>query len=175
LLYCRNCGEEISKGATYCSKCGTKVSPRDPLVLASWGDRVIAWLIDMILLSVVLGWLALPGLRWMPRIGEIVVPNWVPFIDFGLRNLVYFVYWMLLEGYYGQSLGKMIMGIKVTDIDGGPMNIDKAAIQSIGKAFLLPLDCILGWILYLSNRQRLFNYLSETLVLKKYKRPKSTS
>jgi len=42
----------------------------------------------------------------------------------------------------------------------------QAAIESIGKAFLLPLDCIIGWILYPSRRQRLFNYLSDTIVVR---------
>jgi uncharacterized RDD family membrane protein YckC len=71
---------------------------------------------------------------------------------------------MLMEGLYGQSLGKMIMKLKVTRLDGKPTNLTQAAIQSVGKAFLLPLDCILGWILYPTKRQRLFNYLSETIV-----------
>jgi hypothetical protein len=36
----------------------------------------------------------------------------------------------------------------------------QAAVESVGKAFLLPLDCLLGWIL------RIFNYLSETIVIR---------
>jgi hypothetical protein len=46
--------------------------------------------------------------------------------------------------------------------------MQQAAVQSIGKAFLLPLDLILGWFLYPSKQQRLFNNLSETVVLKKF-------
>jgi uncharacterized RDD family membrane protein YckC len=91
----------------------------------------------------------------------------VPFVDFGFKNVIYFVYWTFLEGTYGQSVGKMAMKIEVAHLDGGPIDTVKATIQSIGKAFLLPLDCILGWILYPSRQQRLFNYLSETVVLRK--------
>jgi hypothetical protein len=36
----------------------------------------------------------------------------------------------------------------------------------VGKAFLLPLDLLLGWILYPRRRQRLFNHISETIVIK---------
>jgi uncharacterized RDD family membrane protein YckC len=93
-------------------------------------------------------------------------PTWVPFVDFGLSNVVQFLYWMLMEGAYGQSLGKMLMRIKVARLDGSPINMGQAALQSLGKAFLLPLDCLLGWILYPRRRQRLFNYLSETVVVK---------
>jgi uncharacterized RDD family membrane protein YckC len=58
------------------------------------------------------------------------------------------------------------MRIKAARLDGSPINMGQAALQSLGKAFLLPLDCLLGWILYPRRRQRLFNYLSETVVVK---------
>ena len=164
--YCKSCGEEIPYGVRYCPKCGARIEAAG-LALASWGERFVAWLIDMVLLSIVLAWFRLPGFYWIPRMWGGVVPHWIPFVDFGFNNVVYFLYWALLEGAYGQSLGKMAMKIQVTGLDGGPMGSTGAAIQSIGKAFLLPLDCILGWILYPLRQQRLFNNLSETVVLKK--------
>jgi uncharacterized RDD family membrane protein YckC len=42
----------------------------------------------------------------------------------------------------------------------------QAALESVGKAFLLPLDLILGWILHPRKRQRILNYLSGTIVLR---------
>jgi len=87
-------------------------------------------------------------------------------MDFGASNIIYFLYWMLSEGAYGQSIGKMIMRIKVTKMDGGLPNLGQAAIESIGKAFLLPIDVIVGWIFYSKRRQRLFSYLSNTIVVK---------
>ena len=71
-----------------------------------------------------------------------------------------------MEGIYGQSIGKMAMKIKVTKLDGKPVDLKYAAIESIGKAFLLPIDCIIGWILYKDKNQRLLNYISETIVVK---------
>ncbi len=166
--YCKNCGEEIPRDATFCSKCGARVEEATGLVLATWGERLIAYIIDTLLLGIAIGWLTLPGLRWMPRTWGVTFPNWIPFVDFGFRNVVYFFYWMFLEQMYGQSVGKMAMKIRVADLDGGPLTMQQAAVQSIGKAFLLPLDLILGWFLYPSKQQRLFNNLSETVVLKKY-------
>jgi uncharacterized RDD family membrane protein YckC len=61
----------------------------------------------------------------------------------------------------------MAVRIRVADLDGNPIGTTTAAVQSVGKAFLLPLDCLLGWFLYSRRQQRLFNYLSETVVLKK--------
>lgn len=71
-----------------------------------------------------------------------------------------------MEGLYGQSIGKMALKLKVTHVNDSSINIMHAAIESIGKSFLLPIDCILGWILYSEKKQRLFNYISNTIVVK---------
>jgi uncharacterized RDD family membrane protein YckC len=168
MKYCKNCGEEISRGAAFCPKCGARVERATDLVLATWGERLVAYIIDVVLLGIVVGWFSLPGFRWMPHMWGLTFPNWIPFVDFGFRNVVYFLYWMFLEQVYGQSVGKMAMKIKVADLDGRQVSMQQAAVQGIGKAFLLPLDCLLGWFLYPARQQRLFNYLSETVVLKKY-------
>jgi hypothetical protein len=59
----------------------------------------------------------------------------------------------------------MALNIKITKLDGRSVDWLSAAIESVGKAFLLPIDCIIGWILYGEKRQRLFNYISETIVV----------
>ena len=165
--YCKNCGEEVPRGTAYCAKCGSRVQAQTGLVLATWGERALAYIIDTMLLGFVLVWFALPGLRIIPHVWGGDMMNWIPFVDFGFRNIIYFVYWFFMEQTYGQSLGKMAMRIEVTDIDGGRLDVNQTAIQALGKAFLLPLDIILGWIMYPSMQQRLFNNLSKTVVLKK--------
>ena len=165
--YCKNCGEEVSQNAAFCPKCGSRVQAQTGLVLATWSERVIAYIIDTMLLGLVLVWFALPGLRLIPMVIGGDMLNWIPFVDFGFRNVIYFVYWLFMEQTYGQSLGKMAMRIEVTDLDGGRLDMNQTAIQALGKAFLLPLDLILGWIMYPSAQQRLFNSLSKTIVLKK--------
>lgn len=168
--YCKNCGAELPEGAAYCPKCGTPVQlpPTAPgPELADWGERFIAWLIDIIIIGIFLSpikflvWLQWPGFIWAPHF-----LRWIPFVDFGLDNLIYFLYWTIMEGAYGQSIGKMIIKIKVTQLNGKPMDVVQALIESLGKAFLLPIDCIIGWILHPTKKQRLFNYISETITVK---------
>ena len=164
---CGNCGSELPGGAAYCPKCGTVVQAVEQPKLAYWSERFIAWLIDIVIIGAIVGfirvfvWVTWPGYVWAPG-----VPSWIPFVDFGTSNVVYLLYWMLSEGIYGQSIGKMIMRIKMTQMDGMVPNMGHAAIESIGKAFLLPIDVIVGWIFYSKRRQRLFNYLSNTIVVK---------
>jgi len=164
---CKNCGSELPEGAAFCPKCGIAVMAVAELKRAYWGERFLAWLIDFVILSAIVTvlrffvWVGWPGYVWAPG-----VPGWVPFSDFGTSNIVYFLYWMLSDGMYGQSFGKLVMKIKVTRLDGRLPNMAQAAIESIGKAFLLPIDVLVGWILYPSRRQRLFNYLSDTIVVR---------
>jgi uncharacterized RDD family membrane protein YckC len=180
--YCKKCGTELPEGAKYCPVCGTplttEAAPAAPvtqaapeaqvasgLKLAFWGERFVAWLLDAIIIGIVvliLGLFSLvAGLTWWSG-----WPGWVPFFNFNVGGVIYFLYWMLMDGLYGQSFGKMIMRLKIKRVDGGQINMGAAALESLGKAFLLPLDCLLGWILYPKRRQRIFNYLSETIVVK---------
>jgi hypothetical protein len=49
---------------------------------------------------------------------------------------------------------------------GNTVDLKTAAIESFGKAFLLPLDVLLGWIFTNDKRQRIFNRASNTIVIK---------
>lgn len=166
--YCRNCGAKVPEEATYCPNCGTPVAVAAAAlsrpVLAGWGERFVAWLIDMVILGIVtaplnwyVSWTFLP---WMP--GYL---RFIPFVDLGLSNIIYLLYWTFMEGNFDQSIGKMVMRLKVTQSDGGRIDMVHAAIESIGKAFLLPLDCIVGWIFFPAKCQRLFSYISDTVVV----------
>ncbi|MCW4021289.1 MAG: RDD family protein [Candidatus Bathyarchaeota archaeon] len=167
--YCRNCGVKLPEETAFCQNCGTpvKIAAEPRLEVADWGERFVAWLIDIILIGVFLTPTKYFLAWWWPSFGW--TPSflrWVPFVDFGLDNIIYFLYWLIMEGTYGQSIGKMALKLKVTRLNGEPLDMGLAAVESIGKAFLLPIDCIIGWILYAGKNQRLFNYISETIVVK---------
>jgi len=163
--YCKNCGAELAEGVAYCSKCGTYIVVRT--ILANWGERFVAWIIDIIIIGILLlplkfiTWITWSSFTWTPQF-----LRWIPFFDFGVDNIFHFLYWTFLEGTNGRSLGKMIMKIKVTQLNGEHTGLTHAAIESLGKAFLLPLDCIIGCIFYPNKKQRLFNYISETIIVK---------
>jgi uncharacterized RDD family membrane protein YckC len=177
--YCKKCGKELPEGAKYCPVCGTAVSTEEAPVtrvasadssfsgvkLAFWWERFVAWLIDAVIVGVVVGILGLfslfAGLTWWSG-----WPSWLPFFNFNVGGVIYFLYWLLMDGAYGQSFGKMVMRLKVRRLDGGQIGMGAAAVESMGKAFLLPLDCLLGWLIYPKRRQRIFNYISETIVVK---------
>lgn len=82
----------------------------------------------------------------------------------GFHAILLFLYWTFLEGYRGQSLGKMVLGIAVVGSAGEQIGFKDAAVESFGKAFLLPLDLIIGILADQGKGQRLFNRLSNTIV-----------
>ena len=126
----------------------------DELVAASWSDRFWAWLIDVLLMSLI--WhrvVMVQGIDPMQLDAMLMLSG------------LMFVYWTALEGYRGQSLGKMLLNIVVVGPYGEAIGFGDSALQSFGKAFLLPLDCLIGLLAYRGKRQRLFNRLSDTVVV----------
>jgi uncharacterized RDD family membrane protein YckC len=139
--------------------------PGMTLYLAKWSTRFWAWLIDVILvvlfLNIVQGILkpfVLINFLWDYL-------HWNPF-ELGFWSLFFFLYWMISEGYKGQSFGKMVMNIKVVQRDGTKIRYRSAAIESLGKAILLPVDCLIGWFGMPGTKLRLFNRISNTIVIK---------
>jgi uncharacterized RDD family membrane protein YckC len=155
MVFCKSCGKEIAEDAEFCPACGARQNVSE-LVLATWGERFLALIIDAILVGMVAG--IIRPVYW--------APTHMPFIDLGVSNVLLFLYWAYLEGTSGQSLGKKVMRIKVVDLQGGAIDMGKSMYQAIGKAFLMPLDIIISWLMYSEKQQRLFNYLSGTIVVK---------
>lgn len=125
------------------------------LALASWEDRFWAWLIDIILVAIV----------WH-RVMMVLRLEALGYDGALLHSFMLFVYWTALEGYRGQSLGKMLMNISVAGQYGERIELLDAAAESFGKAFLLPVDCLVPWVVYKGSKQRLFNRISGTIVIR---------
>jgi uncharacterized RDD family membrane protein YckC len=120
---------------------------------ASWRGRFWAWLIDVLLMGIL--W---SSLMTISTIGASSAGG------LGILSTMLFIYWTALEGYRGQSLGKMLLNIEVVRPAGEKIGFQDSAMESLGKAFLLPLDCLVGWIVYKGSGQRAFNRFSDTVV-----------
>ena len=83
-----------------------------------------------------------------------------------ISSLGLLAYWIYFESTTGQSIGKRLLKIKTTDLDGMKIDTKSAVIESFGKAFLLPIDVVLGWIFTNNKRQRIFNRITNTIVIK---------
>jgi uncharacterized RDD family membrane protein YckC len=107
--------------------------------------RIIAAIIDGVILYIPVWILQSFFFSWM-MFGELVWYGWMlsPLL-LGILEIAYFV---VLETMNGTSIGKTVLGYKVTTLDGQKPTMDKALIRNISKIYglLLLLDFVLGLI-----------------------------
>ena len=142
------------------------------IVLAKWEDRFVAWLIDFVIISIIV------GILFLIFSADYSFPFWGISIDddngisikqpfeYIAASSIFFIYWLVLEYLTGQTIGKRVVHIKTTKLNGERPNIIKIAIKVFGKSFLLPVDIILGLIFSSRRRQRIFNKVGGTIVIK---------
>ena len=140
------------------SKIGSKI------ILAKWTDRFFAWLIDFIIISIIST--AIIFLSFGTTYYEFEGGFWSENAQYIPTSILFFLYWSILEHKTGQTIGKKILNLRVTDLNGGKPNLKGILLSSFGKSFLLPIDVIIGWILTNENRQRIFNKLGDTIIIK---------
>ena len=83
--------------------------------------------------------------------------------------LVGFLYFCLLEGGPGQTVGKVIMGIRVQMADGSPSAYGPAAIRTLMRLIDGLFVYFVGWIAAMASgprRQRLGDMLGKTSVVR---------
>jgi len=135
------------------------------LLIARWSERFIAWLIDFIIISsisavIVASIFGTTNFVWNENMMFSESTNYIP------ASLLFLGYWIILEYKTGQSIGKKILHLKVVNIDGKSPPLLGVIISSFGKSFLLPIDMILGLIFTNQKRQRIFNKIGDTIVIK---------
>ena len=81
-------------------------------------------------------------------------------------SVMFFSYWIILEYKTGQTIGKKMFNLKIINSQGEKPSLIGVIISSFGKSFILPIDMILGLIITNEKRQRIFNKLGDTLIIK---------
>lgn len=120
--------------------------------------RIVAVIIDIILIGVVTS--ALSGLLGRSRVAT---------IGSLFALLISFGYYIYLEGNYGQTIGKMALGIVVVTDDGGPIDYREAAIRTVLRIVdALPVLYLIGIIvIFLTDRnQRVGDLVADTVVVR---------
>jgi uncharacterized RDD family membrane protein YckC len=171
--YCPRCGAEVPKDAYYCHRCGYKLRSfrstesrgllGDPELQRYWVRRLIAYVVDIVIvslstlllalfLSIPIALLALLGGGW---------GRWVftyP-VSTGVVQLLYFT---IMEWGLGSTVGKEIMGLRVE----GARTLWRALLRNLTKLHggLLLLDVLVGLVSG-DPRRKLTDALSETRVV----------
>ncbi|MFT4885338.1 MAG: putative RDD family membrane protein YckC, partial [Natronomonas sp.] len=110
--------------------------------------RIAAFLIDVVLFSVVFGVFT----NILAVISDILGA-----LAFGLSTVVFFVYFIYFEAEYGQTVGKMLMDIVVVTEDGDFIDYRESAIRNLLRLidwFPYPLYLIGLIAIYLTDRNQ---------------------
>jgi len=195
---CAQCGTVTSPGAKYCESCGAVIAAKPvqpvPAFVPAPGYqaprtyvpyttkpyqgvaiRFVAILIDTIIIAIITGILSAPFNAF-----AVITNNASGTVTFsfgsvlgGLVSLaVFMLYFTLLEGHYGQTVGKMAVKIKVVRLaDGAPIDYSQAAVRTILRfldeiPYIIPY--LLGAMLIWSSeeKQRLGDRVASTVVVK---------
>ena len=119
------------------------------------GRRVAAIIVDLILIGVLTS-----------AVGASLGPGAIT----GTVGLVIsFGYYIYLEGTYGQTLGKMALGLVVVTENGGDVDYGPAAIRTLLRLVdVLPVLYLVGFVLLLvtDRTQRLGDIAADTVVVR---------
>jgi uncharacterized RDD family membrane protein YckC len=144
-----------------------------PLAYAGFGPRALAFVVDMAAIIAVAGALAGLGVLF----GNLVPRNPAGFdyvvgavlIALAAANAigavgVLFIYFPLLEGRFGQTLGKRLLGLRVLRENGLPIGYKEALLRRLSFYFdIFPFDA--AFVFFTEKRQRAFDIVARTVVI----------
>ena len=135
------------------------------IVMAKPWKRLLAWGIDQAFLY---------ALVLIPVYLLLTEPY--PYVEisevFLLTNLPYFT---LMEGAFGRSIGKLVVGITVYNENGRRVGFSRAMLRRIGMITPLLLFFDAAVILTTSRKQRLFDVMASTVVVEGARVPEAVS
>ena len=133
------------------------------------GRRVLAIIVDGLLVGIPTSLISMLFFGTSSVYGSSTTDaSQVGFVSLSL--VVFFLYYTLLEGYLGQTVGKMLLGIKVVREDtGGVPGVGAAAIRTVLRLIDGLFGYLVGFIAVLASakRQRLGDMAAHTLVVRK--------
>ncbi len=185
--YCSICGKESPDGAKFCVNCGTDLavttfppppppsSPGLPRSPADLGSRIVAGIVDYIIVGIIAAILSVFALgSWMVTGSGMMGgfrSTWFTgmFSLMGLMWILWLAYFTYFEGTSGQTIGKKLTNIKVIKEDGSNCDLGSALVRNILRIVdHLPFLYILGMILIAisEKKQRVGDMLAKTMVVK---------
>jgi uncharacterized RDD family membrane protein YckC len=133
------------------------------------GRRVVQYLIDAFLVSIIPSLVSIP----FDRSNSTFIHVLGGIVAFAIFVVIGFVYWVVLPyRQRGQTLGMMMLGLRVISKGGGRANIAQLTIRWIclivdAIPYTWPLTGLVGFIviLFSRDRQRIGDHLGRTLVI----------
>lgn len=137
--------------------------------IARLGDRLLALIIDS---TVILAIFILAGMIITSQEGGFTESGFLlegtpAILTFSITTLFAFLYFWLLEGLFGATFGKMIIGLKVVDKNGNKCNLKSSFIRNLLRLVDGIAVYLVGFLVAIFSklRQRLGDHLANTVVV----------
>lgn len=195
-IFCNKCGAQNTSEAQFCSRCGAAFAPVVPSagspqsgpaiapyvqagVAAEYGGfwiRLVAFIIDLIVVAIVVfpvSVIIMAATGGIPRImGGDVQFSGLRLLGLMIRGffntLVSWIYEAALESSSKQAtLGKMALGLKVTDLYGNRISFARATGRHFAK-YISGMILAIGYIMagFTERKQALHDMIAGTLVIR---------
>jgi len=174
-MFCPNCGVQNAEDVRFCGACGVQIAAQSyPSAAAQstparMGDRFLAIALDTILFA---GIFAVVGMAIARRLGGITEQGFSfegrpALLTIGLTLLLMLLYFWLCEGLFGATLGKGIIGIRVSKADGGACGLGPSLARNLLRLIDGIAVYLVGFIVALlsKRRQRIGDHLAGTIVV----------
>lgn len=139
--------------------------------LARIGDRLLAVILDTIFLGALF---ALVGMWAAARWGGVTENGFslegrAALITITITALVGFLYYWILEGAFGATLGKAIVSVQVRNKNGGPCGMGPSLIRNLLRIVDGIAVYLVGFLVAVFSklRQRTGDHLAKTIVVEK--------
>ncbi|MGH9712892.1 MAG: RDD family protein [Candidatus Acidiferrales bacterium] len=205
-MYCSKCGKEVNEGAAFCSACGAAMAsppiapdtagpsyaspvqpswtPQASTGYAGFWLRLVAYIIDGILVGAVFGVLGMFSLIFVgigslrTLMTDLNTPDAVlpaafvsVLIIVGIvGTLATWLYYAYMESStYQATLGKMALGLYVTDLNGQRLSFGRASGRFFAKLISGLIPLAIGYIMagFTARKQALHDIIAGCLVLRK--------
>lgn len=138
------------------------------------GPRLIAQIVDGVVLIIL--YFVLGGAMFGAFVFDVFGLAALSFM--GVYGLLFFLYYIVLEGAFGATVGKMAARIKVVREDGSPCGFGPAVVRNVLRVIdALPFLYVLGIVLISRSdkKQRLGDRIAKTVVVKPSQAPQVPS
>lgn len=141
--FCAQCGNAVSDQANACPQCGHPTPGAAPAPHAPLWRRLAARMIDGLIITLV----TVPLNHFEVGSAKLLVYT-SPYSTV----IAFAYYWLMIGLMNGQTLGKMIVGIRIARPDGGAVDLGRAALRE-GVAFVSGAAFGLGYLWAIWDRE----------------------
>jgi len=176
MAYCWKCGAQLYDNSSFCHGCGAPAKPSPTMASGGqtgfdrlkddkafqdhWVKRVIAYVVDVAIVSVAVYFLLL--VTALPAFLAVFFGQTFSFAWFwgfwlgGIAPLIVLAYFVIAEALFERTIGKELMGLRVARLDGKRLDLWYSLVRNVSKiAFiLLVLDVAVGLGTHGDGRQK---------------------